>query len=204
VKAPSSGLGSICATIAIVALPSSAAAETYVPPGNSAATQYTEAVPTAGGPKATGKSPHKQSSSPAKILGGPNSRRLEEQGPQGKAAAEAAAATAPGPVAPGATPQAPETAPSGSGGGKSAHGEGNGETGEPSTGNGAGQPSRIAKGGAPAGTEPGGSSGLGEVVGQATGASSSGTLGPLLPLAIVAAIVWSLAYVSRRRKRPVR
>lgn len=198
-KAPSSGFGSICATIAIVALPSSAAAESYVPPGNSAATQYTEAVPTAGGPKATDKSPHKQSSSPAKVLGGRNSRRLEEQGPQGKAAAEAAAAGAPR-----ATPQAAEPATIGSGGGEPANGGGNGGTGESAARHSGGSAGRSPSEGGSAGagqSQPDGSSGVGEVIGQATGSSSSGKLGPLLPLAIVAAIAWALVYVARRRRR---
>jgi hypothetical protein len=47
---------------------------------------------------------------------------------------------------------------------------------------------------------PDGSSGLGEVIGEATGSSSSGGPGFLLPLAIVAAIAWALAYLRRRRR----
>ena len=47
---------------------------------------------------------------------------------------------------------------------------------------------------------PAGSSGLGEVIGQATGSSSSGQLGLLLPLLILAVATWAVAYVLRQRR----
>jgi hypothetical protein len=48
-----------------------------------------------------------------------------------------------------------------------------------------------------------GSSGLREVVAQATGSSASGEMGLLLPLIIVAAVVGAVAYaVTRRRSTP--
>jgi hypothetical protein len=47
---------------------------------------------------------------------------------------------------------------------------------------------------------PSGSSGLGEVIAEATGSSSSGGLGMLLPLAIAGAIAWSLAFLWRQRR----
>ena len=63
----------------------------------------------------------------------------------------------------------------------------------------------MAKGGAtqstnpPQAQNPSGSSGLGEVIGQATG-SSSGELGLLLPLLIIAVVIWSAAYLRRQRR----
>ena len=49
---------------------------------------------------------------------------------------------------------------------------------------------------------PDGSSGLGAVLGQATGSSDSGQLGLLLPLIVLATIAWSVAYLVRRRRQP--
>jgi hypothetical protein len=199
-KASKTGLGLLAGTIAILALPIAAQAEYLIPPGNSAATQYTEAVPTAGGPKATNPSKQGKGQSPSKVLGGKNAQKLNQQGPEGRAAAEVAAETAPGAVtqtAPSATSghagSQPQTNGSDSGGGK-------GQAGDAPSGNGSGRP--------PAGTAtlasqrlPDGSSGLGEVLGQATG-SSSGRLGLLLPLIVLATIAWSVAFVLRRRKQP--
>jgi hypothetical protein len=205
-KASKTGLGLFAATIAIFALPSAAQAEYLIPPGNSAATQYTEAVPTAGGPKATNPSKHGGSKSPKQVLGKGNAKKLNAQGPEGHAAAEVAAATAPVAVSSGGedTPPAPgHTSP-----GKAANGSGSGGGGS----NGNGSPGHKASGdtpGSPAGQEatlaseqiPSGSSGLGEVLGQATG-SSSGQLGLLLPLIVLGTIAWSVAYVVRRRRQP--
>ena len=49
-------------------------------------------------------------------------------------------------------------------------------------------------------SKPGGSSGLSEVLGQATGSSSSGEMGLLLPLVIVAAVLGAIAYAVARRR----
>lgn len=176
-KARRTGLGASATAIAILAFPSAAMAAPLVPPGNSAVTQYTQTFPTAGGQQQAGKGTHRGSRSPAKVLGARNARKLDARGPQGHAAAEVAAATAPS-VAGGSEPGAahgaggPAQAPAGSGGG-----------------------SRAGSG------LPGGSSGLGEVIAQATGSSSSGELGLMLPLLIATALAWSLAYLLRRRKR---
>jgi hypothetical protein len=195
---------SLLATIAILAVPTAAHAEYLIPPNNSAATQYTEAVPTAGGPKATDPSHHGKHQSPGKVLGGRNAERLDAQGPEGRAVAEVAAETAPVAAVPagnegaeqGKHPSAsqPGTNDTGSGGGNGAAGSGNG-------GSGSGVNVRDAT---LASQEiPDGSSGLSEVLAQATGSSDSGQLGLLLPLIVLGAIAWSVAYVLRRRKRPI-
>lgn len=182
----------------LLAVPASAVAAPYVPPGNSAATQYTEAVPTAGGPKATGESRRGKGKAPNKVLGSRNTERLDSQGAEGRAAAEVAAATAPQQIGGG------EPAPQRTQGGGSGSGQVTG-------GGGASSPGHRASNGGGVGPAPEsspqpqsstGSSGLGEVVGQATGASSSNPLGLLLPLLIVAVLVWSVAYFLRQRRRP--
>lgn len=63
-----------------------------VPPGNSAANQYTETVPGPGGGMPSSEA---KGGSPANVLGPSNAAKLEALGPDGRAAAELAAATAP-------------------------------------------------------------------------------------------------------------
>lgn len=184
--------------IAIVALPASAAAESVVPPENSAATQYTEAIPTGGGQKDAGNSGNARKRSPSSVLGTKKAKKLEAQGPQGHAVAQIAAETAPSSVQ--ATSEvAPEPAPHD----EAPHGEAKSQNGNASTRSGsnvhAAQPQPVAP--PPRLDASGGSSGMGEVLGQATGASSSGELGLLLPLFVLAALVWALLY-GLRRKRP--
>jgi hypothetical protein len=173
--------------IAALALPSGASAEYLVPPGNSAATQYTEAVPTAGGPRDVGDQGRPGNRSPKDVLGGDTARRLEAQGPEGEEAAEVAAATAP----------VTETSPSQdrdegigavAGGGDSGAGTG-------AQGAGTDRPATAGDAG-----EVDGSSGFGEVLAQATG-SSSGELGPLLPLLILGTLIWALAVLWRERRK---
>jgi hypothetical protein len=196
-KMPRTRLGLASATIAIFALPQVALAEYYVPPSNSAATQYTEAFPTAGGQKQVGKGGHR--GGPSAVLGSRNAHRLDAHGPEGQATAEVAAETA------------PTTSESASVEAQQPGDEGH----EPAGNGGAGAATEQATGGGPqgdaanrpVGEAPGlsataGSSGLGSVFSQATGTSSSGDLGILLPLAILAALAWSIAYAVRRRKRP--
>jgi hypothetical protein len=96
----------LTAAIAILALPSVAAAERIVPPGNSAVNQYTETFPTA---KGKARTKHRVKRQPAQILGSRNAHRLEAAGPQGQAVAEVVAATAPAPA-----PAGSDTAPAGS------------------------------------------------------------------------------------------
>jgi hypothetical protein len=47
--------------------------------------------------------------------------------------------------------------------------------------------------------QPSGSSGIGAVLGQATGSADNGSLGLWLPVAIIAAIAGSIAYLVRTR-----
>lgn len=184
-------------TLFALALPAVAAAESVVPPENSAATQYTEAIPTGGGQKDASKADGRKRS-PAAVLGSKKAHELDAQGPQGHAAAEVAAATAPV-VAP--SPPPSEAAPAspheaGEGGNRKSESQG-----APGTAPAPGQqattptPSQL--------TASGGSSGLGEVLGQATGSSSDGGLGLFLPLLILSALVWALVYGLRRRRSAV-
>jgi len=173
-KAPRIGL-TLLPLIAMLAIPVHAPAAYLVPPENSAATQYTEAYPTAGGNRNI-EATERRNRSPEEVLGGDKARKLESQGPAGEAAAELAAATAP--IAAGVS--SPASGDRRDGGADGAAGA---------------EPGRDAA----AASE--GSSPLGEVIGEATGSSSDGGMGLLLPLAIVAAIVWAMAYLWRDRKR---
>lgn len=168
-----------------------------IPPGNSAATQYTEAIPTPGGDKKTDEAAHHRS--PVKVLGNSNTRKLRQQGPDGHAAAETAAATAPAPVA-SETPVAPpsESKDEGAveGGSGSSAGSGKGDGGGPAAQK--TQPSSSAS--APTTDLSSGSSGVGSAIEQATGLSTSGQSGMLLPLVILATIVLSIAYLWRQRR----
>lgn len=170
----------LLATIATLALPSSALAAYLVPPGNSAATQYTEAYPTAGGNREAGGGGERDRS-PSEVLGSRNADKLYDQGPDGRAAAAVAAATAPS----GTAPNGGAANPSGS--------DPNGARSQPGSG---------ADGDGVSTDRSNGSSGIGEVIGQATGSSSSGGLGLLLPLALLATAAWALAFLWRQRRRP--
>ena len=110
--------------------------------------------------------------SPAQALGDRNARRLEALGQDGRAAANLAAATTP---ARAEATRGDDPSPGGEG---------------PGTGR---------KDGADTG--PNGSSGLSEVLAQATGTSADGETGLLLPLTVLGAAVWAAAYAWRRRRR---
>jgi hypothetical protein len=193
------GALAVALTLAL-ALPATAMAEEVVPPENSAATQYTEAIPTGGGQKGTGGSGGH--ATPAAVLGADKAKKLESQGRKGREAAAVVAATAPSP--PPAPNPAPQRSTPSSGGGSSKAG------GKAKSDHGGGKSTQHSNGGAnaPAAERltvthveiPAGSSGLGEVLAQATGSSSSGQLGLLLPLLILAALAWALAFVWRQRQ----
>jgi hypothetical protein len=190
-----SGIALTTALAAAFALPASAPAEYYVPPSNSAANQYTESFPGAGG-ESGGK---RKGATPGDTLGARNAKRLEEQGAAGKAAAEVAAETAP--------PQLVSGSGGNGGGGDTGDGAGGGDTtagggsGAPS-GSGGNSSSGSGAGNGDQGTkveQPQGSSGLGHVLGQATGVGD-GDLGLWLPLAILVMLAGSLAYAARLRQ----
>jgi hypothetical protein len=190
-----SSLAAVCAAATALALPAASAAEYYVPPANSAANQYTESFPGAGG-ESGGK---RKDVTPGKALGNSNAKKLESKGKAGKEAAEVAAETAPVQIS---------TASAGNGGGKAdepkggsqAGGNGGGkeeaDSGAGSSGGGSSGGAGGESGGKP--QQPQGSSGFGQVLGQATGAGD-GNLGLWLPLAIVLTLVGSVAYWVRTR-----
>lgn len=206
-------LAAIAAAL-LLAAPAGAEGEAIVPPGNSAAAQYTEAFPTASGERDTDREQKKRS--PQKVLGAKNSKQLQEKGPEGKAVADLVAETSPAPDSTAAVEVETSPAPSsssgkkkqGNGSGQAAQGGGSKESdggagaagGSGGNGPNGGNGNAAAKqGSAPAGSGPEGSSGVGQVVGQATGASS-GELGLFLPLILVAGLLWAVLFAWRRRE----
>ena len=183
---PRKTLALALALAATAALPAAASAEYLVPPDNSAVNQYTESLPTPRGSRDSEQSEGKKRTSPSKALGERNARRLERQGEDGRAVAAFAAATEPG----------AETAGEDEAGGAAAAGRGDGGSaagGAPRSPGTAAQRTEV--------TEPSGSSAFAEVVGEATGASSSGQLGLGLPLILLATAAWAIAYALRRRQQ---
>ena len=195
-KALKNGLGLGAVAIAIFALPAAAAGEPVVPPENSAATQYTEALPTGGGSKDAGKVGDRDKVKPAAVLGADKAKKLESHGKEGREVAEVVAATAPSP----APAPPPSPAPGGSGDGAKAT-QGSGGASQAKLGDNEAVTPLSAGPSVRQVDIPAGSSGLGEVLAQATGSSSSGQLGALLPLLIVAALAWALAFLWRQRQR---
>lgn len=182
--------------LAALALPGSALAEYYVPPGNSAANQYTETLPSAGGDSA-GKGKGK-GVTVAQALGAENAHKLEAQGPAGKAAAELAAETAPVIIEPSA-------GDNGGGGAQNTSGQGsenNNAKGDTAGGRAEIQGQAQQTVTAIPVSSSSGSSGLSSVLGQATGVSDDGSLGLWLPLIILATIAGTIAYRLRLRHGP--
>lgn len=190
----------VAATTALAAAPTAAAEEEteVVPPDNSAVNQYTETFPTGGGERDVNKG-RRQQASPKRVLGNDNAKKLEKHGSEGRAVAEVAAETAP-PVDKSSQPREEESetgaAPPAGGGNDSGGGGGADREGQP-------QAQRQETAPAPADDPnvdiPAGSSGISEVLAQATGSTSDGELGPLLPLVILAALGWAIALLLRRR-----
>jgi len=169
-----------------------------VPPGNSAVNQYTESYPTTRGNKTIhapkGSGGQQKERSPKEVLGSRNSKRLEQHGSDGQAVAELATETA------------PATSASANGGG----GQGSSTDGTPADarsgapkGNGQANPGDGGAASDPARSDAEGSSAFSEVVGEATGSSSSDGLGIVLPLMILAAVLWALLYAWRHRRHQV-
>jgi hypothetical protein len=189
-------------------LPAAVAAAEIVPPGNSAVNQYTETFPTSKGEE---KSELEKNTTvtPGDVLGAGKAHKLEDKGAAGKAVAQFTAETAPTTSSGGSSSDNGESAADDNGGGK---GNGNGEGKKPNTGgngqNGGGdepQESSAAAGGstnAGSGGGPSGSSGVGEVVSQATGTASD-SVSLWLPLILIAVVIWSAAYVWRNRQQRV-
>jgi|GEM_PF-655333 len=186
----------VFAIAAAFALPAAAAAEYYVPPANSAANQYTESFPGAGG-ESSGK---RKPVSPGTALGAGNAKKLEAKGPAGKAAAEMAAETAPPQVVDQGSGSNEDPGRSDSGGQDGKGNEDESGSGAPGTGgSNGGSPGASGGKDAPAdAAQPEGSSGFSQVLGQATG-TSDGNLGLWLPLAIVLTLIGSVAYWVRSR-----
>lgn len=185
----------VAALVGVLAVPSLASAA-ILPPGNSAATQYTETFPTAGGNAVVngsldgGASGGGKKRSPQQVLGHQTTDTLEEHGEEGRTIAALAAESAP-PSAGHAKAPAHHAK----------HPESNGKSTDNGQNGAAGNGSSTGSGG-PSGpglseTASGGESAFGQVLSQAT-ASSSGTMGFFLPLAIVLALLWALAYAWRR------
>jgi hypothetical protein len=183
-------------------LPGSALAEYLVPEGNSAVTQYTEGFPTGGGEKKAGGADGKKAT-PAQAIGAKNAKKLQDRSPEGAEVAEVAAETAPEEVVPSASSD-DSGAQAGNGQDHGQKHEGDGKKAKEKQSQ---ENPEQDEGGtaAPAasssGDGPSGSSGIGEVLAAATGSSSSGHLGLLLPLALLAALAWGLAYFLRQRKQ---
>jgi hypothetical protein len=186
----------VIALFASLILPAVAAAETVVPPGNSAVTQYTEQFPTAGGNAKpnSGIGGGGSGKPPSKVLGAGNAQKLESKGQVGEEVATLAAETAPVSATPAGGSGHHQ------GGGNNATGD-NGQNGAGKAGGGEGN---ATGGPRPAGSAApdtsSGSSGLGEVIGQATG-SSNGELGLFLPLILIGTVLWSLYYRRRERRQ---
>jgi hypothetical protein len=205
-------LASIAVVLATTLAPSAALAGTaVVPPGNSAANQYTETFPTTGGNTEAKKGKHKVT--PAEAIGSGPAKKLDSQGKQGHEAAAVIAATSPPPASGAGSEDSDEGSGSvtggagsnggggsGHGGGSEGAGQGQGAGGNDSTGAGGGAAQNVNVVDSTV-EEPGGSSGFGEVLGQATGSTSSGGTGLLLPLAILATAIWAVVFLLRRKRR---
>lgn len=198
------GFGLLATAFLLSASPAAAEepGEALVPPENSAVTQYTEAFPTAGGEKDAHKARNANRSA-RKVLGERNARKLRQRGAEGRAVAEVVVETAPVVEERGPGPVEGSAEATGGGG---ANGRGGGGAG--GSGPEADRPPTRGDGSAATAdplsrpVEASGSSGLTEVIARATGSSSSGGMGILLPLLIVATLLWACAYFARQR-RPV-
>lgn len=179
-------------SVAALLLPSAAVAAPIVPPGNSAVNQYTQTIPTSKGNKEVRQ---KGDGSPSKTLGHKATKKLQKQGSDGQATAELAAAGTPA----GATGGGSGSAGGSGGGAAGGSTQRGGSQGGSGGGSGAGGLTAASATKAVAGADAG-KSGVGQVLGEVTGTSSSGDLGLLLPLAIIAACVWCAAYFWRHRR----
>ncbi|HEU5142765.1 MAG TPA: hypothetical protein VFU04_06355 [Solirubrobacterales bacterium] len=182
----------VLAAALAAAAPAAGQEAALVPPENSAVTQYTEAFPTSRGPKDVHDGQGSRRS-PGEVLGERNARRLDEQGADGREAAELAVKTAPpaASVQEDAGTQTPATSASPvdrAGGPNAQRSEQLDDRGVAGIG-----PVRDVSG-------VDGSSGLDSTLRQAFGTpgDSSDTL---LLLIVLATAAWALAYGMRHRQR---
>jgi hypothetical protein len=184
----------LAAVAALLTLPSAAlAGEYFIPEGNSAVTQYTESIPSAGGEKGG----HDKHASADNTIGSKNAKKLEAAGPEGHAAAQVAVETAP--VA--TPPSNPAPAPAhtrhhrsgGASGSKPGGGSGSGPSGKAHAS--PQEPKTTAKSTAPGSV-------TGEIAAKALGGDSPGQFGILLPLILLAALVGAIAYRMKHRGEP--
>jgi hypothetical protein len=184
---PAAAIALACA----LASPAAAPAGKVVPPGNSAVNQYTEGFPTAAGER-DAHDRRRSKRTPEEVLGERNAERLERRGSAGRAVAELTVETAPVTAAPGTGEDVEETG--GGAGGRGGDGPGDRPAPQKCDLDSA-QPVAL-------GFDPGevdGSAGTWAVIGQALGSSSGGS-GLLLPLLLLATIVWAIAYAMRHRR----
>ncbi|HEX3730041.1 MAG TPA: hypothetical protein VHV47_09565 [Opitutaceae bacterium] len=190
----------LAAVAALLTLPSAAlAGEYFIPEGNSAVTQYTESIPSAGGEKGG----HDKQASAGNTIGSKNAKKLEAAGPEGHAAAQVAVETAPvAPPQPAAkTPSNPESSPAHA----RHHQSGGSANSNPSGGSGSDpsgshQASPQEQKAAARSTAPG--SAAGEVAAKVLGGNSPGQFGILLPLILLGALVGAIAYRLKHRGEP--
>jgi hypothetical protein len=169
--------------VALLGLSVVAADAAVVPPGNSAATQYSETLPGAGGEETSqkGGSGDKNEAAPgAPAVSPETAAELKELGAEGEAILDLTNSAAPP---------------------RHADKQGSAKKGEKggSEKDGALPPAGGGPGAGGSGTNVTGSSGVGEVLGGAAGTSSGG-LGFLQPLIIGLALVCAVAYALRRRR----
>jgi hypothetical protein len=196
-------LAIVAGAIAVVALPASSFANSsQVPPGLSGANQYTETLPGPGGGEPTSKT-GKTAAKPEETLGKEDAEKMEAEGPEGRAAAELAAQTAPESTAEAVpTPVAESSNESGHGDktkkNKKQHGskQKSGHNGKHDSGK---KADAAATPQGPEQTDPDGSSGVEQVAASLTGSSDSGGMGPLLPILIGVAAISAVAYLARNR-----
>lgn len=195
----------IAAACVALSFPALAGAAPYIPPGNSAATQYTETFPSSGGNVEVNGPIAGGGGSPQKALGKKTAKALDEAGPEGEQVAQLAAEAAPEEAAPSeASSGGGKDSGSGSdgkkqdqqGGNAAGGGKGSGGNGGGSTGGGAAKPSAGDSNLA----ATSGESAAGQVASYAT-LSSSGSMGIFLPLILLAALAWAIFYAWRRHQR---
>jgi hypothetical protein len=174
-----------------MSIPAAGASAARVPPGNSAATQYSETVPGAGGEEGTREPGTGKSAAGGDGRGAPSAvpagtaAELEGLGPEGEAALRLAETDS--------STGHHRDGTSGRGGGKRPDRDegGTAPTGAGSSGGGGGTGLSGAAGD--------GTSGVGEVLGGAFGTSGGG-LGLLQPLILATVVAAAGVYVVRRRR----